>query len=291
MAKSEYRLIDSGNFRKLEQLGQYRIVRPSLQAIWEPKLSKGEWQKADAVFTRGKGGDGEWKLSNKRLPSSWPIKVGPVTTNIKLTDFGHVGIFPEHHKWDRLSFQIKKSKQKNEEFKLLSLFAYTGITSVAAASLGAHVVHVDASKTSVAWGRENAQLSGLEGLPIRWLVDDVQKFLAREIRRGSKYHGVILDPPSFGRGPKGDVWKIEDHLIPLLKSVKEILADDYSFVQLSAHSQGMTPIALSNVLKDVLAPESGKISSKEMTVSEDRNNGRHLPSGACAIFEKWIKPS
>lgn len=287
MARQIYQLIDSGLFRKLEQIGPYRLIRPSAQSIWEPKLPKQEWDKADAVFTRTSGGDGSWNILNRKIPDEWMIESGPIKLVIRLTDFGHVGLFPEHHDWAMLKSQIDASKKEKPEFKVLNLFAYTGATSLAAASFGANVTHIDASKTSVSWARENAAASNMTDKPVRWIVEDVQKFVSREIRRESKYEGVILDPPSFGRGPRGDVWKVEDHLIPLMKNLKEILSKDYSFFQLSAHSQGMTPIALENVLRDTLKIKTKNISAFEMTVSEAKN-GRRLPSGACAVYQRHI---
>ena len=225
-------------------------------------------------------------IKNKKIPKEWKIQSGPITLVIRLTDFGHIGIFPEHHNWDHLKKQIDHVVKEGNEFKLLNLFAYTGTTSLAAAHLGAHVTHVDASKTSVAWGRENAQASGMDQLPVRWMVDDVQKFVAREIRRGTKYHGIILDPPSFGRGPKGGVWKIEEHLLGFLKELTQVMGDDFCFMQLSAHSPGTTPISLQNLLEDALGLDrKGRYYSHEMTVSQ--TDGRRLPSGAAAIFERW----
>jgi 23S rRNA (cytosine1962-C5)-methyltransferase len=284
MIKDSYRLIDSGNFRKLEAVGPYRISRPAAQAIWEPKLPRGDWANVDASFTRGQGGDGAWEILNPKLPEQWILEIPPIRMVAKLTDFGHIGIFPEHHQWAKLGRQVKRKIDAGEEYQVLNLFAYTGAMTVAAASFGAKVVHVDASKTSVSWARENASATGLGEAPVRWIIDDVQKFVAREIRRESKYDAVILDPPSFGRGPKGDLWKIEDHLILLMKDIRKILAEDYSFIQLSSHSQGMTPIALGNLLTDIVGGSRGSILSEEMCIS-DQAQSRNLPSGACAIYE------
>ncbi len=284
MINNGYRLIDSGNYRKLEAVGPYRISRPAAQAVWAPQYSSSEWSKVDAVFTRGSGGDGAWEIRNGRISEAWTIEVAQVRMVIKLTDFGHIGIFPEHHQWQRLEKQIRRKVSVEKPYHLLNLFAYTGAMTLAAASYGAHVVHVDASKTSVNWARENAAASNLDQAPIRWIVDDVQKFVAREIRRGSKYDAIILDPPSFGRGPKGDFWKIEDHLLPFMVDLRKILADDYSFVQLSSHSQGMTPIALQNLLHDVVGNIRGEIVCEEMCIL-DQARGRPMPSGACALYQ------
>lgn len=287
MASEHYQLLDSGNFQKLEQIGKVRLIRQSLQSIWAPKLPKSEWSKADATFTRGQGGDGKWTIHNKKMPKEWRVQAGPVSLIIRLTDFGHVGIFPEHHDWQRIENQIQSYKNNGgKEFKLLNLFAYTGTTSLAAAHLGASVTHVDASKASVAWGRENAQASQMEDLPVRWIVDDVQKFVAREIRRDAKYQGIILDPPSFGRGPKGGVWKIEDHLLGFLEELMKVADEDLCFMQLSAHSPGTTPISLQNLLEDAVGKtQKGVFSSHEMCVTQ--LDGRRLPSGAAAVYERW----
>ena len=278
-----YQLIDSGNFRRLDKLGPYRLIRPSSQAIWSPLASENEWKKADAEFIRGKHGDGSWKIYNKELPNEWTIcPSNDLQMIIRLTDFGHLGIFPEHHGNLDLSDAITKHLETHSSFKLLNLFAYTGAVSLRAASLGAEVVHVDASKTSVSWARENANMHPNE-LKIRWIVEDVKKFVARELRRKSKYHGIVLDPPSFGRGTKGEVWKIEEDLVPLLTQLKDLLDDQFSFLQLSAHSPGFTPLALHNLLKPI-CPKRGNIRHSEMSVIAKIGN-IELPSGACAIYK------
>lgn len=289
-----YQLLDSGDFQKLEQVGPYRLVRPAAQAVWRPRLAKSEWAKADAVFTRFSGGDGRWDVKN-RLPEAWRLSVPKLGELVlKLTDFGHLGIFPEQHaNWFRLVDLVReriaaRGEKLNAEqpFQVLNLFAYTGGSSLAAARGGAHVVHLDASKTSVSWARENAEACGLASHPVRWIVDDVQKFVAREVRRGSKYHGIILDPPSYGRGTKGETWKIEEHLPPLLDQLKQILADDYAFVLLSAHSEGYTPIALRNLLSEICPAAQGDFDAAEMVVEETSELGvpRLLPSGAHCYY-------
>lgn len=287
-----YQLLDSGGFQKLEQVGPYRIVRPASQAVWRPRLPDSEWASADAIFTRYSGGDGRWEVRNRKLPESWVIEVaGLGALRIRLTDFGHLGIFPEQHEnWLKLSTLIDERRHSlpEGELRVLNLFAYTGGSTLAAARGGAQVVHVDASKTSVAWARENAEAAGLATRPIRWLVDDVQKFVAREGRRGSKYHGVILDPPSYGRGPRGEAWKIEEMLPELLAGIRQILADDYVFLLLSGHSAGYTPVALANLLAAVVDPASGRFEGREMLVAEEGGDPsgfrRQLPSGAHCWF-------
>lgn len=278
---SSYELVDSGHFRKLEKVGPYILIRPSAQAVWAPRLSKQHWSKADAEFKRYKNGDGKWHFKGAKLPSQWAVNLGNLTYEIKLTDFGHLGVFPEHHNNQLLKQAIFKKKQSGKPFRLLNLFAYTGAVTLFGASHGAEVVHVDASKTSVAWARQNAQLSGLEQSPIRWIVEDAKKFVARELRRSQVYDGIVLDPPSFGRGTKNEVWKIEDDLLKLLEDLKGLQSDDFSFMQLSSHSLGFTPIVLKNVLNQ-FTPE-GYSMCFEMCISE-KESQRQLPSGCAAVF-------
>lgn len=276
-----YRLIDCGNFKKYEQVGPFKMIRPSPQAVWRPHMSLDQWH-ADAEFTRGSTGDGKWEFNNKRMPNSWNIEIDGLTVVIRLTDFGHIGIFPEHHNWPILSKAISHYTSRGRDFKLLNLFAYTGLLSLGASKIGASVVHVDASKTSVAWARENADCSKLADRPIRWIVDDVQKFVQREIKRGSKYQGIVLDPPSYGRGINGEIWKIEDHLLSLVEDLCELMDQDFAFLQLSAHSQGYTPIAMQNILSGCMKGFGGFCQSQEMVISDEQN--RQLPSGACAFW-------
>ncbi len=279
----DYRLIDSGNFQKLEQVGPYRFVRPAAQAVWTPRLDDATWAKVDASFSRFSGGDGKWTIHNKSLPKKWIIEQGPVKLVISLTDFGHLGIFPEQDaNWDKLH-QLIKDRGAGRDIQVLNLFAYTGGSTLACATAGAKVVHLDASKTSVNWGRENAEASGVGDAPVRWIVDDVQKFVEREVRRGNKYHGIILDPPSYGRGTNNEVWQIEQHMVPLLDKLKMILADDALFVLLSSHSNGYTPIALKNLLLGIVNESSGSFDPHEMLIHE-QDSGRALPSGASCLY-------
>jgi 23S rRNA (cytosine1962-C5)-methyltransferase len=277
----KYELLDSGNFQKLEQVGPYKIVRPAAQAVWRPRLDTAVWKQCDASFKRFSGGDGKWDVLNKKLPEAWKIQSESTTFNIELTDFGHLGIFPEQESnWDELRRIIKAS---SGEFKVLNLFAYTGGSTLASAAGGAQVVHVDASKTSVAWARKNAEASGLDDRPIRWIVDDVQKFVEREVRRGSIYQGIILDPPSFGRGAKNEVWQIEQHLVPLLDELAKLTNDSLKFILLSAHSNGYTPLALSNLLEPFSKGRRVSLHAKEMVLPE-KNSPRGLPSGASCLL-------
>lgn len=285
MDNKAYQLLDSGGFRKLEQVGPFRFVRPSPQAVWSPRRSDAEWKQADAEFVRFSGGQGEWRVRNKKLPEHWDIIVAGIPFVMRLTDFGHLGIFPEQApNWVTIQEIVGQHVRSGTDFNVLNLFAYTGGSTLAAALAGAKCAHVDASKTSVAWGRENAERTGKE-LPVRWLVEDVRKFVAREARRGSKYQGVILDPPSFGRGAKGEVWKIEEHMVELLAEIRQILADDYRFVLLSSHSDGYTPVALRNLLSDMVGgAKDVRYEFGEMLVAEE--SGRELPSGSYCFLRR-----
>lgn len=275
-----YQLIDSGNFLKLEQVGPYRLVRPAASAAWEPRLLPNEWQKYDALFERYENGNGEWKLKNNEIKKPWIISIADIQFVIKLTSFGHLGVFPEQlENW----LQIRKLIQsRSSATKVLNLFAYTGGSTLICTQAGAEVVHLDSSKASVTWARENSKASGLESKPIRWLIDDVTDFVKKEIRRGSKYHGIILDPPSYGRGPNKELWKIEEHLTPLLKNLKKLISDDFLFILLSCHSQGYTPITLKNQLEQICSDFSGKYESSEMLIYDKQN--RPLPSGCSCLF-------
>lgn len=279
-----YTLIDCGNFQKFEKIGDYYFVRPSPQAVWSPKTPISGWiQKADAIYERYSEGKGDWKIKNSKMPQEFPIQIHDVNLLMKLTSFGHVGVFFEQiPMWKRIQDLIQKIPIENP--KVLNLFAYTGAATCCFLKAGADVLHLDSSKTSVAWAKQNAQLSQVENRPVRWIVDDVQKFIQKEVRRGSKYHAIILDPPSYGRGSKNEVWKIEEHLIPLLDQIQNLMDPEFFFLQLSSHSQGYTPIALKNLLSQYVDLSCGEILSEEMTIPSTQ--GPTLPSGAQAFYEK-----
>ncbi len=280
--KNTYTLLDSGNFEKLEQVGQYRLIRPAPQAIWQPLHPARLWRTADARYLRSSSGGGNWEFRST-LPESWTISYFGLTLKIKLTNFGHLGIFAEQgSNWRWIQQQIKRAGRK--KVSVLNTFAYTGGSSLAAAKAGAQVVHLDAARGIVMWARENAELSQLADRSIRWLVEDVTKFVAREIRRGNRYDAIILDPPSFGRGKKGEVWKFERDLPKLLEMCRQILAPRPLFVLLSAHTPGFTPLALENLLSDMMAGLGGSLESIEMTIPE-ANGGRLLPSGTMARWK------
>lgn len=253
-----YQLLDSGNESKLEQFGDYVLARPCSQAVWKPSLSKKEWQEADALFSREPSN--RW-TAHPPLPMSWNMKFDEIQFKLIPTEFGHVGVFPEHALlWKWMKQKLKKGSS------VLNLFAYTGGATLAAAQAGALVCHVDASKTTVAWARENAALNNLQQSPIRWIIDDAVKFLGREVRRGVRYDGIILDPPTFGRGSKGEVFKIEKDLPAILDLCFQLLSDHPLFVILSSHTPGYTPLVLHHLLIQASEGRKGTIEMGEMVI-------------------------
>lgn len=265
-----YELIDSGDGLKLERFGSYLLIRPAAQAIWPKKCSDSIWRQADATFTREGGNSWQWKA---KAPREWVAEVQGIRFKIAPTDFGHLGVFPEHSLfWD----------QMKDVGSVLNLFAYSGGATLAAAKAGAKVCHVDASKGMVAWARENAQLNQLEHASIRWIVDDVLKFMQRELKRGVRYEGIILDPPSFGRGAKGELFKIERDLLEILRLCRQLLSDEAKFVFLTTHTPGMTPLVMHHLMHEMMGSGAGQIECGEMVIPS--RLGRSLPSGA---FAKW----
>jgi len=289
-ANDEYALLDTGRMKKLETVGAYTLVRPAPQAVWEPGLGEADWRGADGVYTRDTGEDGGRWTFHKKVQREFDLIYGNLNFRIKLTNFGHMGLFPEQAaNWDWMRGVIRQRLEQTNGRNLyvLNLFGYTGGSTLACSQAGAHLVHLDAAKGVVDWARKNAQLSGLEDRPIRWLVDDALKFVQREERRGNSYQAIILDPPTFGRGPKGEVFKIEDDLVPLLQSCRAILAKDAIFVLYSCHTPGFTPITMANQLDIVVGGRRGKVEAAEMVVAEQGRGkgGRPLPSG---VYARWL---
>lgn len=265
----EYELLDSGDGRKLERFGRYSLARPCSQAMWRPNLSEGEWARADATFDREEGN--HWH-GRANLPKEWKIETAGIKFKLGGTDFGHLGIFPEQRaQWRWIRDTVKGAGRK---LSVLNLFAYSGGSTMAAALGGAEVCHLDASKGMVDWARENAALNGLSSAPIRWIVDDAHKFMKREIRRGRKYDAIILDPPTFGRGAGGEMYKIERDLKVTLELVKELLSEKPCFVLFSSHTPGLSMIVAENILSQ-LFPEA-KLESGEMLLE---GKGLKCPSG------------
>lgn len=275
---SDYELLDSGSFSKLERFGDWVLQRPSPQAFWAPRRPE-LWSGAHARYERSRQGGGRW-VEDDGVPEAWPCRIGEFDLELRRTGFGHIGVFCEQVPfWKWLT-----SACDGRGLRVLNLFAYTGGSSLAAARGGAEVTHCDASRGVVQWASENAARNDLPG-SIRWIVDDALKFLRREERRGNSYHGIILDPPSFGRGPKGEVFKLEEGAQELMAAVVAVLDPDPAFLLLSAHTPGLGPIALRNLLEDALAPhpaaDAVSIAHGEMAVECGRE-GFTLPAGTWA---------
>ena len=281
-----YRLLDSGNCKKLEQVGEYRIIRPALNAFWQPTLPAGEWNKADAEFKRESGGGGGiWNWKGRKQPAEWAVLWGEIPLLIKPTHFGHLGFFAEQAvNWAWLRSCIK---QMGSHPKTLNLFAYSGGATLAMAQAGADATHLDASNGIIEWAKKNQALCGETTGKIRWICDDAMKFVAREQRRKSLYNGIVLDPPSFGRGSQGQVWKIEEGIRSLLENCRAILDTKKPyFILLSCHSQGFSPITLGRCLAEVFPGDELSLEQGEMVVPE-YNSNRLLPAGMFArIFKK-----
>lgn len=280
--QKDYELIDSGEEMKLERYGQYIFSRPDPEALWPKGKDKSVWQKADLEFIR-QSKETKWIIKNK-VPKEWQIEYGDLNFIIKPTSFKHTGLFPEQlANWQWME-EIIRYSAKFKQIKVLNLFAYTGGATLACVKAGALVCHVDASKQAVSWARENARISGLEDRSIRWIVDDVLSFLKREVKRGNKYDAIIMDPPSFGHGPKDELWKIEENFLELIKLCRNILSDDPLFIIMNGYTTGYSPIMFENNLSSMMEDFKGEIESGELAIEED--NGRLLPAG---IFARWKK--
>ena len=278
----DYEVVDCSKGEKLEKWGEYILVRPDPQVIWNTERKNHLWKKMNAHYHRSERGGGEWEFFD--LPEQWTISYKNLKFNLKPFSFKHTGLFPEQAtNWDWFSEKIKKA---NRPVKVLNLFAYTGGATLAAAEAGACVTHVDASKGMVAWAKENAKSSGLENAPIRWLVDDCVKFVEREIRRGNKYDGIIMDPPSYGRGPKGEIWKIEDSNYDFIKLCTKILADDAIFFLINSYTTGLAPSVLTYMISTEIVPKfGGHVVSDEVGLPV-RDTKLVLPCGASGRWEK-----
>lgn len=286
----DYRLIDASCGDKLEAWRNIKLVRPDPQIIW--KTPKGaEWNGADAVYHRSSKGGGEWEYRRK-LPQSWTVSYDKLTFIIRPTGFKHTGLFPEQAvNWDYMSDVIAREKSVNadRQINVLNMFAYTGGATLACAAAGANVCHVDASKGMVQWARDNAAKSGLSEKPIRWIVDDCEKFVEREIRRGRKYDAVIMDPPSYGRGPSGEVWKLEDSIYDLVKLTSGVLSDNPLFFILNSYTTGLSPSVMSYILGSILGKKfGGSVSADEIGLPVEKS-GMVLPAGNTAIWTANIK--
>ena len=287
---NDYEVIDCSKGEKLERWGDYLLVRPDPQVIWDtPKKEKG-WRKMNGHYHRSSKGGGEWEFF--QLPKEWTIEYSlpinkKLTFHLKPFSFKHTGLFPEQAaNWNWFSQLIADAVSKGRQVKVLNLFAYTGGATLAAAAAGASVTHVDASKglSVVTWAKENAISSGLKDAPIRWLVDDCVKFVEREIRRGNHYDAIIMDPPSYGRGPKGEIWKIEESVYPLIQLCSQILTDNPLFFLINSYTTGLQPAVLSYMISTVLGTANGTGTASEIGLPVS-SNGLVLPCGASGRYE------
>ena len=282
----DYEILDMANGEKLERWNSIYLIRPDPQIIWNEKTFPQKWNMANARYERSNTGGGHWNYK-KQVPKAWQIKYKNLTFNIKPMGFKHTGIFPEQAvNWDWMMGKIEEEKKKrNRPIKVLNLFAYTGGASVACLAAGAEVTHVDSSKGMVAWAKENVISSGLEDRPIRYLVDDVIKFVKREIRRGNKYDGIIMDPPSYGRGANGEVWKFEENIPELIDLCKQIFSDDPLFFLINSYTTGISSMVLENLLKLKLNKKQGKYENGEIGLPMT-DSKLVLP---CGIYARWEK--
>ena len=280
----DYEVIDTSKGEKLERWGEYRLVRPDPQVIWDTKRNEKEWRRKNGHYHRSKKGGGEWEFFD--LPKKWKIHYRDLTFWLQPFSFKHTGLFPEQAvNWDWFSSIIKKEVEKGKEVKVLNLFAYTGGATLAAAAAGAKVTHVDASKGMVNWAKENAAASGLSDAPIRWLVDDCVKFVEREIRRGNHYDAIIMDPPSYGRGPKGEIWKIEESIYPFLQLCTNILTEKPLFFLVNSYTTGLQPAVLTYMMSTVLKPFGGQVMAEEIGLPVT-SNGLVFPCGASGRWSR-----
>ncbi|MBQ3427422.1 MAG: class I SAM-dependent methyltransferase [Clostridia bacterium] len=279
----DYRIVDASGGEKLEYWGRYLLRRPDPIAVWEDKGDIQAWNSPDAWYHRSAKGGGSWQVFNKHIPDEWQIKYRELVFNVRPTGFKHTGLFPEQAvNWDWIAELIKASKRP---VKVLNLFAYTGGATVSALSAGAEVCHVDAAKGIVTWAKKNVESSGLGDRRVRYIVDDVVKFVKRELRRGNRYDGIIMDPPSYGRGPSGELWKIEDALFPLVKDCVELLSDDPLFMLINSYTTGLSATVLKNVMKVTARKRfGGEMDADEIGLPIE--SGMILPAG---ISGRWWK--
>ena len=277
----DYEVIDCSDGEKLERWGDYILLRPDPQVIWNTKKEDRRWKRLNAHYHRSKKGGGEWEFFD--LPKEWNIQYKDATFHLQPFSFKHTGLFPEQAvNWDWFGDKIKRA---GRPIKVLNLFAYTGGATISAALAGASVTHVDASKGMVTWAKDNARLSGLEDAPIRWIVDDCVKFVERELRRGNYYDGIIMDPPSYGRGPKGEIWKIEEKIYPFIELCSKLLSDKPLFFLVNSYTTGLQPAVLTYMISSTVQKKfGGKVESDEIGLPVS-GNGLVLPCGASGRWE------
>ena len=282
----DFELIDCSRGEKLERWGKYYLVRPDPQAIWETPRRNAHWNVRDGRYQRSESGGGSWDKA--ALPESWQIRYGELTFNVRPMNFKHTGLFPEQAcNWD---WAMEKIRSAGREISVLNLFGYTGAATLACAKAGASVCHVDAAKGMVAWGKENAAASSLSGAPIRWIVDDCAKFVEREIRRGHKYDAIIMDPPSYGRGPGGEVWKLEKDLWGFVSLCAGVLSDDPLFFIINSYTTGLSPSGLRYVTESIFTKKyGGRSDSRELGLPVT-DTGLVLPCGATCRWDRGFAP-
>ena len=274
--KNEYEVLDTSCGEKLERWGGYVLIRPDPQIIWKTERKAPEWRRANGIYHRSTKGGGSWEI--KDLPKQWDIHYKELTFRLQPFAFKHTGVFPEQAvNWDWMAGKVRQAGHK---IKALNLFAYTGGATLALLNAGASVTHVDASKGMVTWAKENACASGLADKPVRWLVDDCRKFVEREIRRGNTYDAIVMDPPSYGRGPKGEVWQMEDAIFELVMLCGKLLSDDPLFFVLNSYTTGLAPAVLKYILSEVLRTKNSSCEADEIGLPV-RSSGLVLPCGAC----------
>ncbi|WP_040616495.1 class I SAM-dependent methyltransferase [Roseibium sp. TrichSKD4] len=283
----DYKLLDMGEGQKLERYGRFTIVRPEPQAMGSRRLKPAQWERADAVFSgdTDEEGPGRWKFSGN-VPETWEMAYGPARYHGRFMSFRHVGVFPEqaaHWNWVNGKIRAERKRAPDKPIKILNLFGYTGLASLLPASEGAQVTHIDASKKAITYARENQTLSGLDDLPIRWICEDASKFVAREVRRGSTYDGIILDPPKYGRGPKGEVWDIYESLPGMLSDLQKLLAKDALFMILTAYAIRSSFLAMHELMAETLSHQGGRLESGELVIREDVGQ-RALST---SLFSRW----
>ena len=277
----DYELIDCGGGEKLERWGKHVLVRPDPQAIWQTPRNNPLWRRPDARYARASTGGGAWE--KKDVPAQWQVRYRELTFQVKPMNFKHTGLFPEQAaNWD---FAMEQIRRAGRPISVLNLFAYTGGATVACAAAGASVCHVDAARGMVSWGRDNARASGLEDAPSRWIVDDCAKFVEREIRRGRRYDAVIMDPPSYGRGPSGEVWKLEDSLWPFVELVAGVLSDEPLFFLINSYTTGLAPSVLTYILESLITPKYGGRTRSDELGLPVTESGLALPCGATG---RWM---
>lgn len=278
----DFEVLDCSNGEKLERWGDYYLVRPDPQAIWSTPRKNPKWKTRDASYSRSNTGGGAWNKSH--LPERWTVDYGDLTFNVKPMNFKHTGLFPEQAaNWD---YAMDKIRNAGRPIKVLNLFAYTGGATIAALSAGASVCHVDAAKGMVAWAKENAASSGVADRPVRWIVDDCARFVEREIRRGNKYDAIIMDPPSYGRGPGGEIWKLEENLWPFVELCSNVLSDNPSFVIINSYTTGLSPSVLTYICESIFTKKFGGHSESRELGLPVKDTGLVLPCGATCRWEK-----